>query len=90
LLTHRGEYFDAIHPGHHEIQDDELRLLLTHQPQCLLAVGCPTNGESFTSEGALKQIPNTLVVVHDQNASASQRHDNAGGEMRAGNLTATG
>jgi hypothetical protein len=55
--------------------------------QSFVTAGYSANGKTFATERALKQIPNAIVVLHDQDASAGQRHD-TGWEMLAGNPAA--
>ena len=57
---------DAVQPGHHHIQQDELYRALTGQLQCLQAIVGPQHPVSLLLQQQGNGLDNLPVVIHYQ------------------------
>jgi hypothetical protein len=65
-LSHLFHHLQAIHAGHPDIREDEIRALLPQKLQALLATGGGQDGVTFLGEVVLQDPPQAFVIVDDE------------------------
>jgi hypothetical protein len=78
-LAHRGEDFDAVHPGEDEIEHDEGRRIGVHEGEGFRPVRGADDLEPVENERVFNE-PAQLVVVFDDNdrpVQRQQRHEHS-------------
>ena len=71
MASNGTEDSEAVHPGHHEIEDDELRGRILDEIQRGLAIRTFEGLETFTTQVCDDDFAYCGVVIDDENASHS-------------------
>jgi hypothetical protein len=86
VAAHRLQHLEAVHPRHHQVQEDDGRRRTLEPPQGLPAVGGFHHRPSSLGQRAPKHLARCRVVVDDQNLGpAAVRQTSAQGlQQRVG------
>lgn len=74
LGTDLTAYVDAVPPGEHEVEENQIRLGLTESSEGLVTVGHERRLKTFAAQHDAKHLCQCGVVVDDQDASLHSDH----------------
>ena len=88
LLAHVREQFEAVHPRHLEVRDDEVYLVVTEDVDGLRGAGAARDAHAVPREETLHHPVKQVLVVDDQNVGTAGVGHRGGG--MGGSRTGTG
>ncbi|GAA0977270.1 hypothetical protein GCM10009555_038170 [Acrocarpospora macrocephala] len=69
-----GRRLPPIHPRHHHIQRDDIRIHLPHPIKTILPIGRRVHIEALQGQIDRDELPNDLIVIHYEYAPQNLTH----------------
>ena len=67
MTTQMATHLQPIHLGHHNIQNDQVRLLFFNDVECLFTIFGNGNIIAIKGEGAAQRVPYSLLIIYYNN-----------------------